>query len=84
MSSLFHRRFGRRIRAARSRISYSVERVAKEVGLSVDEYLAIEDGAVDAVDIQVPVVIAELTGKSLAFLLTGRSIAAHHDDPASR
>lgn len=69
---LSRRRIGRRLRAARTYLDLDEDGFAHELGLSTDTYRDIERGEVDP-DLDTLLLAAQITGKSVDFLLTGRS-----------
>lgn len=69
---LSRRLIGRRFRVARLSLGFGEDEFAHEVGLAPDAYRDIERG--DAVpDLETLTFAARITGKSIDFLLTGRS-----------
>lgn len=73
----FRMRLGRRLRAARLSLGFGAEDFAEELGIKPEAYERIEQGE-RCPPLGTLVQVAQITGKSLDFLLTGRSF----DEPA--
>lgn len=67
----YYRRFGRRVRTARTLTSLTEKQMANEIGISVAEYRKIESGKAKAEAVAIAI-IAEITGKTVEFLVNGR------------
>lgn len=65
---------GRRLRAARRALCFDQEGFAAELGLSLDNYVQIEQGRAEP-DLTTIAYAAEITGKSPCFFLQGRCCA---------